>query len=122
MRILTQQECKEWLRVCLGKDSEIDNLREDYVFSVGYALPVDTGTKTAVARGNLGTQYHFIRDKFLGPYLHRVMARMARKSGATALFSRLRWCFRFPGATQIVLCAQIVLCRDYRPDVGPRWS
>ena len=49
MRILSQQECKEWLRVCLGKDSALENLREDYVFSVEYRLPVDTGKKTGIA-------------------------------------------------------------------------
>jgi len=50
MRILSQQACKEWLRVCLGKDSALENLREDYVFRVEYQLPIDTGKKTAIAR------------------------------------------------------------------------
>ena len=50
MRILSQQACKEWLRVCLGKDSALENLREDYVFRVEYQLPIDIGSKTAIAR------------------------------------------------------------------------
>jgi len=50
MNILSQQECQEWLRVCLGKDSVQEKVPEDYGLLLEYKLPADTGRKTAIAR------------------------------------------------------------------------
>ncbi len=50
MKIISQQECEEWVAAHLGRDFARDAVAADYASRVVYQLPTDTGKKTAIAR------------------------------------------------------------------------
>jgi hypothetical protein len=55
MRIITGQECREWLRGKFSKEFTWDSAAEIYPNSATYSLPVDTGKKTGLARQLTGS-------------------------------------------------------------------
>ncbi len=58
MKIVTQQECHEWLRARLGKDFSWEIVNGVYPHCLTYQLPGDTGKTTALGRlitGSIGT-------------------------------------------------------------------
>jgi hypothetical protein len=50
MKIISQRECQEWLKINLGKVLTWKNVEAEYAYSATYRLPVDTGQKTVFAR------------------------------------------------------------------------
>lgn len=50
MKILSEQECQEWLENKVGRGSTWNTAGTDYASCIIYQLPIDTGKKTALAR------------------------------------------------------------------------
>ena len=50
MKIVTEQECQEWLKVSLTTDFSWETVRALYPHCVTYGVPSDTGKKTVLGR------------------------------------------------------------------------
>jgi hypothetical protein len=50
MKIISKQECEDWLKANLRKDFVGESFNAIYPHCASYHLPVDTGKKTALAR------------------------------------------------------------------------
>jgi hypothetical protein len=50
VKVISAQECQEWLDIRFGRGSSWQKMEADYATCVTYQLPIDTGVKTAIAR------------------------------------------------------------------------
>jgi hypothetical protein len=50
MKIISPQECNQWVRAKLGQDFALETFAPNFPHCVTYQLPVDTGKKSALAR------------------------------------------------------------------------
>ncbi len=59
MKIISEQECQEWLKTKLSTAFSLEAVMGDYTHRVSYQLPNDTGKKTVLARvltGSIDTE------------------------------------------------------------------
>jgi hypothetical protein len=55
MKIISRQECQEWLKAKLARDLTWETVPTIYPHCVTYRLPTDTGKKTALAHVVIGS-------------------------------------------------------------------
>ncbi len=54
MRVISKNECAEWLKSSLGIAGTVDEIEHEYPNGATYLLPSDTGKKTALGRALVG--------------------------------------------------------------------
>jgi hypothetical protein len=54
MNIISQNECRDWLKTNIGSDFTVEKVEKEYPCGVTYLLPSDTGKKTALGRMLVG--------------------------------------------------------------------
>jgi hypothetical protein len=54
MRVISDVECRDWLKTNSGTDLTPEGVQEQFEHAVTYRLPCDTGKKTALGRALVG--------------------------------------------------------------------
>jgi hypothetical protein len=86
MKIISKQECEDWLKANLKKDFVSGPLDTIYPHCASYHLPVDTGKKTALARALT----HAIDGRRAGLFWITAWS-IFPSAENMALFDRYRW-------------------------------